>query len=156
MNYTTATINGSTVKVPSGYSSTPTVSNPINESLFGDYSVQFYLGQYEYKNDKDIPESTRSIAFSASDFCMSCDLYKNTSTGMESIKQITPISVNFININEASNLNKPVVTGTDAAGVVTGSYVGNVDMFKFIDPNPSSGHYYKDNFFIIYTVPDKQ
>jgi prepilin-type N-terminal cleavage/methylation domain-containing protein len=158
MNYTTATINGSTVKVPSGYSSTPTVSNPINESLFGDYAIKFCLGQYEYKYDSTLDDTKFTLidlpTFNSSNFCMTCDLYKNTTSGAKAIQQCTTVSVNFININTTSNLAKAVVTGTDASGIVTGSYVSGVDMFS--NSVTSQVVSSDDNFFIIYTVPDKQ
>lgn len=157
MNYTTSTINGASVEVPNGYGSA-TMSSPINSAIFDEYAIKFCLGRYEYKYDATINDNKFTLVelptFDSSNFCMTCDLYKNTSSTPSAINQCASMGVNFININTTSNLVKPVVTGTDAYGSTIGSYVSGVDMFQ--NSTSSSVVANDDNFFIIYTIPDKK
>ena len=134
-----------------------TNTSPVNKALFDEYALRFCLGQYEYKYDSSTDTmilDTVNTSISASDFCVTCDLYKNTTSGPKALEQCMSMPVSFVNINNSNNLSKQIVTETSGSSV---SYkyqnIDSTDVFKFID-NVSTPTKY-DDFYIIYTIPKK-
>lgn len=158
---TSSSLSLHTYPVVSGsinFSGKNTNTSPVNDALFNEYSLRFCLGQYEYKYDNisdTMVLDTINTSVSATDFCVTCDLYKNTSSGPVALEQCMSIPISFININNSSNLADQIVSETNAIGSVSYKYqnIDSTDVFKFIDNSPSPTKY--DDFYIIYTVPDK-
>jgi len=142
---------------PSGVGTGTNLGCPINNELFDEYQLKFCLGQYEYKYNSYI-DSLEFTPINAnvdvSEFCITSDIYKkNKSSPSVALNQCAPMAVSFINVNNAKAVHDIKYTETNG----TTSYFEETNPssnFKYVT-DPSATLKIDDNFFIIYTLPEK-